>query len=60
MEWPYSPGEVTEQDVTEYKKSVSCGVVSSMNRPEPHFGQSYLSWKEMAEDIVQEMHRVAD
>ncbi len=59
-EWPSLPGEVTEQDVTEYKKSVSCGVVSRVDPPETPLSQSYLSWGDMVEAVAQEGHGAAD
>ncbi|XP_067303718.1 uncharacterized protein [Pseudorasbora parva] len=59
-EWPSSPGEVTEQDVTECKKSASCGVISRADRQGTHLGQSHLSWKDMVEAVAQEVHGAAD
>ncbi|XP_052449737.1 uncharacterized protein LOC128011416 [Carassius gibelio] len=50
-EWPSSPKEITEQDITEYKKVASCGVISRADRKE-----SYLSWKDMVEGTAQEVH----
>ncbi len=59
-EWPSSPGEIPEQDITEYNKMASYGVISRADRQEAHGGQPYLSWKNMVEAVAQEMHGAAD
>lgn len=58
--WPSPPGEAPEEDITEYKKSASCGVISRADRQKTHLGQSYESWKDMVESVAQEVHGAAD
>ncbi|XP_073782539.1 uncharacterized protein [Danio rerio] len=59
-DWPSQPGELLEQDISEYKKVTLCGTISKANRQEAQGALTYQSWNDLMESVAQEAYGAAN
>nr|XP_055064967.1 uncharacterized protein LOC129447318 [Misgurnus anguillicaudatus] len=58
--WPSWPCSETTQDLSEYKKVTTCGVMNRADRPDTLPVRSYLTWKDMVKSVAQQSHGAAN
>lgn len=56
--WPSQPPKLPDSDSSEYRKSVSCGIVTNMAWP-CSLQDTKLTWKDLVEAMVRELHGAA-
>ncbi|XP_029965347.1 uncharacterized protein LOC115401351 [Salarias fasciatus] len=57
--WPEDPREEQEEDASELRKAIFCGILAAASPPSADLSQ-YKSWKELLEDTARGLHGAAD